>query len=99
LARQTGDNEVLTFFEYLRQRAFESVLCGAQEALELLERQQNHSEPKAWKPRLPAPDVSTDGPAKPPWEKGEKADLLDDDPLLPAPRRRGRPESRAKELS
>ena len=30
---------MLTFFEYLRQRAFESVLTGAREALELLERQ------------------------------------------------------------
>ncbi len=30
---------MLTFFDYLRQRAFESVLAGAQEALELLESQ------------------------------------------------------------
>ena len=30
---------MLTFFDYLRQRAFESVMAGAQEALELLERQ------------------------------------------------------------
>ena len=30
---------MLKFFEYLRQRAFESVLAGAQEALECLESQ------------------------------------------------------------
>ena len=29
---------MLTFFEYLRQRAYESVLAGAQEALQSLER-------------------------------------------------------------
>ena len=33
------ENHVLTFFEYLRQRAFESILFGAQEALDVLERQ------------------------------------------------------------
>ena len=36
---------MLTFFEYLRQRAFESVLTGAQEALELLENQGYFNKP------------------------------------------------------
>ena len=36
---------MLTFFEYLRQRAYESVLAGAQEALQSLERDGAFNEP------------------------------------------------------
>ena len=38
---------MLTFFEYLRQRALESVLAGAEEALELLETQGFFERPAA----------------------------------------------------
>ena len=38
---------MLTLFEYLRQRAFESVITGAQEALELLETQGYFDRPAA----------------------------------------------------
>ena len=37
---------MLTFFEYLRQRAFESVMTGAYEALELLEAKKSLEAPK-----------------------------------------------------
>lgn len=33
------ENRVLTFFDYLRQRAFESVLLGVQQAMDALEQQ------------------------------------------------------------
>ncbi len=36
---------MLTFFEYLRQRAYESVLAGAQEALQSFERDGAFNEP------------------------------------------------------
>lgn len=43
---------MLTFFEYLRQRAFESVMTGAYEALELLEAKKSLEAPKE---KLPPP--------------------------------------------
>ena len=43
---------MLTFFEYLRQRAFESVMAGAYDALELLEAKKSLEEPKE---KLPPP--------------------------------------------
>ena len=51
---------MLTFFEYLRQRAFESVMAGAYEALELLEAKKSLQEPKA---KLPPPRLHS-SPAK-----------------------------------
>ena len=51
---------MLTFFEYLRQRAFESVMAGAYEALELLEAKKSLEEPKA---KLPPPRLHS-SPAK-----------------------------------
>lgn len=82
---------MLTFFDYLRQRAYESVLTGAQEALELLERQESHSAPKSTKSSLPAPDATNE----PPRTKAGNTSA-DDDDLLPPPRLRGRPNKKPK---
>lgn len=82
---------MLTFFDYLRQRAYESVLTGAQEALDLLERQESHSEPKPTKSSLPAPDATNESPQT----EVANTSAADDD-LLPPPRRRGRPNKQPK---
>lgn len=70
---------MLTFFEYLRQRAFESVLTGAHEALDFLERQQALAEPKKQ-----IPSTAEDGVAKnskPPRKREEQ--------FVPAPSKQG----------
>jgi len=59
---------VLTLFEYLRQRDFESVLAGAHEALDFLERQQTLAETGN---RLPKPSESADGSSPKPPRKRE----------------------------
>ena len=89
---------MLTFFDYLRQRAFESVLAGAQEALEVLEDQRNHVEPKA----VPAPEAKrsldfrpNEGSKQEEKTSNNDTDAADDDPLKPA-RRRGRPHQKRK---
>ena len=88
---------MLTFFDYLRRRAFESVLAGAQDALAVLESQKNRNEPKSGEPRLPAPAPASQ--AGPPPSKSEnrapqgRLSLVDDHPL-PPPRHRGRPDHR-----
>jgi len=89
---------VLTFFDYLRQRAFQSVLAGAQEALELLESQKNLGSPKADVPKLPAPvpDGQTEPTAKQEGNKLLNNPPVVDDQLLPSPRRRGRPHKKSK---
>ena len=88
---------MLTFFDYLRRRAFESVLAGAQDALAVLESQKNRSEPKPGEPRLPAPAPASQAgpPPKQPDNHSPQGrlSLADDDPL-PAPRHRGRPDQR-----
>lgn len=61
---------MLTFFEYLRQRAFESVLAGAHEALDFLERQQALAEPKKQLPNT-AENGNGDRP-KPPRKRDEQ---------------------------
>ena len=61
---------MLTFFEYLRQRAFESVLAGASEALTYLEQQRALTE----RPRqLPFEDLNTthDDELKPPRKRAD----------------------------
>lgn len=70
---------MLTFFEYLRQRAFESVLAGAHEALDFLERQQALVEPKKQLPNT-AEDGNGEKP-KPPRKRDEQ--------LVPAPPKQG----------
>ena len=91
---------MLTFFDYLRQRAFESVLAGAQEALELLESQKNRTEPPKHESSLPAPRLASQpGPTSEQTKTNEPQEnpSAGDDELLPAPRRRGRPDQRPKE--
>ena len=91
---------MLTIFEYLRQRAFESILAGVQEALELLE-----SQAAFGKVTNPAPPDSNQAP---PAALDQGADEVTEDSddikpaantagptgnsgeLLPAPRLRGR---------
>jgi hypothetical protein len=90
---------MLTFFDYLRQRAFESVLAGAQEALEVLESQKSRREPPRNASSLAAPRLASQAgaPATQPEEiSAQGDDSEDDDELLPAPRRRGRPDERPK---
>lgn len=86
---------MLTFFEYLRQRAFESVLAGAHEALDLLERQQTLAEPTKLSHR--GGDSPTPGSPNQPRKREGKPTLPQledsgnpaDDQPLPAPRNRG----------
>ena len=91
---------MLTFFDYLRQRAFESVLAGAQEALELLESQKNRTEPPKHKPSLPAPRLASQAEPtseQPKTNAPQENPSQDEDDPLPDPRRRGRPDQRPKE--
>lgn len=90
---------MLTFFDYLRQRAYESVLSGAQEALEELETQQNRKEGKS--PNLKLPVAESDAQAERSGQQsgkpaGSASNSESDDDLLPAPRRRGRPGKQSK---
>jgi hypothetical protein len=99
IRRPTGADQVLTFFDYLRQRAFESVLAGAQEALELLECQKSRNEPEAEESRLPTPALASQ--AGPSAKQAENQSLqenppVEDDQPLPVPRRRGRPDEKPK---
>ena len=90
---------MLTFFDYLRQRAFESVLAGAQEALELLECQKNRNGSKTQESKLPTPARASQAgpPAKHAEDKSLQEDpAVEDDKPLPAPRRRGRPDEKPK---
>ena len=89
---------MLTFFDYLRQRAFESVLSGAQDALDFLERKKSFNESAK---QLPQPaDSLDDDPPKAPRKKVADAASTpppkDDDKPIAAPRDRGRPANDAK---
>ena len=90
---------MLTFFEYLRQRAFESVLAGAQEALEFLESQQALDGAKQAIPQLSQPATDDPGLASPAHvvDKSDKATAESNDDSIRAPRDRGRPKNRSKE--
>lgn len=97
---------MLTFFEYLRQRAFESVLSGAHEAIEFLERQETLKEPpkqlagggnQSGEDRTPKPprkrdEKPADKAAQPESKRGE---AVDDQPF-PAPRKHGAPANQSK---
>ena len=90
---------MLTVFDYLRQRVYESVLSGAQEALEELESQQNRKDGKSPTPKLAA--TQPNAQVKRSAEQSDKpffpaSNSESDDELLPAPRRRGRPEKQSK---
>ena len=87
---------MLTFFEYLRNRAYESIVLGANEALEFLEKEKSNpaadGSELAGLPRkrksldFQEPDQQTDNQPQETACSGESA--AED---LPAPRRRGRP--------
>lgn len=89
---------MLTFFDYLRQRAFESVLSGAQDALDALERQKSFSESKK---QLPNPadvdgDDQTPRPRKKVASQAVAPPPTGDDKPIPSPRDQGRPKREAK---
>ncbi|MCA9183018.1 MAG: hypothetical protein KDA51_16260 [Planctomycetales bacterium] len=93
---------MLTFFEYLRQRAFESVLAGAHEAIEFLERQETLKEP----PKLLAGSGNQSGEdrtPKPPRKREDKASQTEtkraesaDEQPFPAPRKHRAPANQSK---
>jgi len=82
----------MTFFEYLRRRAFESIVAGVHEALETLDSEA-------------LPQAFTDSLRDPPLPRSRKLESNKQKPAnstatgtstgehgdLPAPRRRGRP--------
>ena len=90
---------MLTFFDYLRQRAFESVLAGAQDALDVLERQKSLREPQK---QIPQPsevhgDDLTAIPRKKVEGQSQSAPPEEDEKPIPPPRDRGRPMHESKE--
>ena len=85
---------MLTFFEYLRQRAFESVVNGVQDALDSLENEPYSSQLSATanQPNRRAP-ANLPGQVTENEDAGEKQFSLvsTQSDALPPPRRRGRP--------
>lgn len=102
ISHDIGDKQVLTFFEYLRKRAFESIVEGAQEAVDFLEDKK-------------APSISTAEATltktltEKDSERDEKSRAIKDrssnedhpssasEQSLPPPRRRGRPRTESKD--
>lgn len=86
---------MLTFFEYLRNRAYESIVSGATEALEFLENEKRESpiggsefigpprKRKALEIIDSVDETKNDAQARPDESSGAET--------VPAPRRRGRP--------
>ena len=89
---------MLTFFDYLRQRAFESVLSGTQDALEFLEKQKALDEPKKALPHLAQTLNDGRGPSSTAHatRQPDGASTTNGDEPLPAPRDRGRPMNHSK---
>jgi hypothetical protein len=101
ISRETGGKQVLTFFEYLRRRAFESIVEGAEEAVDFLEakteRRSSNAE-KALTQTLMKLDSEREQESAPPTNAPDSEGLLaESDPSLPPPRRRGRPRSDSKD--
>jgi hypothetical protein len=89
-----GDTAVLTFFDYLRQRAFESILAGAQEALEHLENEHTSDRTDGHASRRPSAALAPpeDGAQRKAQNNAPRnISVPEDDDPLPPPRRRGRP--------
>ena len=90
---------MLTFFDYLRRRAFESIVAGVHDALSSLENEEIPSDlavatnalekNKSRNSESNASDA--DKLAKPPLEASQKSSES-----LPPPRRRGRPPKKKK---
>lgn len=101
LSPETGGKQVLTFFEYLRRRAFESIVEGAEEAVGFLEakseRRSSNTE-KSLTQALMKLDSGREQESAPPANAPDSEGLLaEGDPSIPPPRRRGRPRSDAKD--
>ena len=93
----TGEKiDVLTFFEYLRQRAHQSILSGAQQALEDLEGKAPDDDGAAAAEKLLeklriGPSVPSSEPASLPGPSTNHVAPSAPESPLPPPRRRGRP--------
>ncbi len=97
----TGGKQVLTFFEYLRRRAFESIVEGAEEAVDFLEakteRRSSNAE-KALTQTLMKLDTEREQESSPPANAPDIEGLLaNSEPSLPPRQRRGRPRSDSKD--
>ena len=89
---------MLTFFEYLRRRAFESIVEGAEEAVDFLEakteRRSSNAE-KALTQTLMKLDSDRDQESSPPANAPDSEGLLaKSDPTLPPSRRRPRSDAK-----
>lgn len=88
---------MLTFFDYLRQRAHDAVLAGVRDALTTIDGEV-FPEVAGADPSLPPPRLRSALPNLPtqPAEgaHAEPTDRGGPDPGLPSPRRRGRPPKR-----
>ena len=105
----TGGKQVLTFFEYLRRRAFESIVEGAEEAVDFLEAKTERRSSNAEKAltqtlikldseREQEREQERERESTPPANAPEGDGLMaESDPSLPPPRRRGRPRSDSKD--
>ena len=87
---------MLTFFEYLRNRAYESIVLGANEALEFLEKEKSNPAAACSElPGLPRKRKSLDFQPTDPQSENQPQETASNggaaDEKLPAPRRRGRP--------
>ncbi|MCA9039997.1 MAG: hypothetical protein KDA65_06615 [Planctomycetaceae bacterium] len=88
---------MLTFFDYLRQRAYESILTGAQEALEFLERKKIQESAEQVQLAFPfkrtssSPKSSSTSDTSPAQESPAP-----EQEKLPPPRRRGRPPKKSQ---
>lgn len=94
--RVNGDTPVLTFFEYLKQRAYEAILDGAHEAIEFLEANKDHSASKSEETlskslEAKGSQLTTQGSLPDAKKAGQQHPQVESESTLPPPRRRGRP--------
>jgi hypothetical protein len=90
---------VLTFFEYLRQRSFESIVSGVRDALESLEKEPYSSQfqEAAQQPgRAAAASLPRAAAGGENSDNRQLATVNGQSDALPAPRRRGRPRKKKR---
>lgn len=102
ISHDIGDKQVLTFFEYLRKRAFESIVEGAQEAVDFLEDKKAPSISTAeatLTKTLTEKDSARDEKSREMKDRSSSEDHPSSasDQSLPPPRRRGRPRTESKD--
>ncbi len=100
-SQELGAELVLTFFEYLRQRAFESIIEGTQEAIDYLESKGERSVPSdvaSLSDSLAdvAPRQEEENTSNANITAGEKTPSSETEKALPPPRRRGRPRKESR---